>query len=244
MSISSISAGQTLENTSITLTDVQVLSGGLALSDTVGMAGELRIETGASASNVTDLNGFFDVIGGGVATGSTLDGDSMVATSGGTAIDTSVTGGSLAISNNGLALNTTVYGGGSDAGYLQVGSGGIAQNTTIEGGFDEVGGNEMSATLSTGSFLMVLSGGLVTSAFLAPNVETEVQSGGSISAISLATDDSIDFGGLTYASGGTTSLNIATDMLTITENGAVLTLQLMGNETKYGFALSVHPRTS
>ena len=145
-------------------------------------------------------------------------------------VGTILSGGDLAL-GGGTAIDTTIGSGGietvsvvyvfSTGGYYP----GVASATTIDGGTLALDGG-----VATGGILFTGSGpGLL-------EISGTVMPGATISGF---TDtDAIDLQSLAYAGSDTVSLNSSTDVLTLTEGGSSLALQLAGSYAGTAFNLS------
>ena len=215
--------------------------------------GTTIIGAGETLAGTTITDGVVQVASGGSAIGITLDGGYLQVEAGGVANGTMIGGGTLQVFSGGSAENTLITSGG----FQQVMSGGMAADTLVENnGFDEVmGGSDVGATIYDGGSLVVSDGGVATSPVFTSGSFSNL-AGGTISgavlnsmtellvpAGSIATDAtlspgaSIDLATAAYAAGGSTSLDSATDVLTINEGGVVTSVQLAGSYTGHSFSL-------
>ena len=166
-----VSSGQSFNGATVGPNDfVQVLSGGVALGDTVA-GGQLQILAGGSASGTTVGSGFLLVTGGTAASTSVGSGGYDIV-AGGVDTGTSIgSGGFLIVNSGGTATDPVV----SSGGYLLLSSG------TIDG-----------ATLLSGTQLAVPGGSVAAGTSIQPSasldLETLPYSAGDTLSFSSATD--------------------------------------------------------
>ena len=199
--------------------------GGTAIGTTVTSGGSEYVEVVIAdgvygTASGTTLNGGTEFVQGGTASGTTVNAGGSQYVDGGAAsgpfwtpegsvVSTTVnSGGSEYIGLGGTASGTTVNSGGT----LVVSSGGSAIGTVLSGGIEYVhsGGTVSCTTVGSGGTL-VDAGGTILGA-------TDLQIGGTI-----------DVAGLTYVAGGSASVDLATDVMTVTMGGQTITAQLSGN---------------
>ena len=193
-----------------------VASGGLA-SGTVAAAGsgngQIYVASGGTMQGaVVDRDGFAGLSAGAVAIGTTLSGGDM-GVAGGTAIGTTIGPGGVETVSVVYVFSVSAY------------ETGVASATTIAGGtLDLAGGSATGGILFAGSGpgLLEISG----------TVMPATPIGG------FASTDAIDLQGVADTGSGTVSLNPATDVLTVTEGGSSVALQLAGSYVGTTFSLS------
>jgi autotransporter passenger strand-loop-strand repeat protein len=215
-----------------------VASGGLTIGvdlvdgvELVTSGGVASATVVAYASGAASADGQIYVASGGTMVGVVADHDGYAYLSiGALGVGTILSGGDLAL-GGGTAIDTTIGSGGietvsvvyvfSTGDYYS----GVASATTIDGGTLELdGGIAMGGILFTGSgaSLLEISGTVMPGATITGFTDT----------------DAIDLQSVAFAGSDTVSLNSATDVLTVTEGGSSLALQLAGSYAGAVFNLS------
>jgi autotransporter passenger strand-loop-strand repeat protein len=196
-----------------------VFSGGVANGTVLAVSvdgafgdGGLAVASGGTAdSTVIDPGGFASLSRGAIAIGTILSGGGL-ALSGGTAIDTTIgSGGVLS------ALVTYVF---STGDYYT----GVASATTIAGGTLVLDGGAATGGIlfsGSGPGLLEISGAVMPTATIS----------------GFAASDAIDLQSVAYTGSGTVSLDPSTEVLTVTEGGSSLALQLAGSYAATTFSL-------
>ena len=174
-------------------------SGGIALGDGAIYVGSGGTMTGA----VVNLDGYAALSAGGLAIGTILSGGDM-AVDGGTAIDTTIGRGSTETVADVYVVSTAQF------------IAGVASDTTIAGGTLALDG-----AIAEGGILF----GGTAPGFL--DISGTVMPAATIGGFGAA--DEIDLENLAYSPSGTVSLDSATDVLTVTEGGSSVALQLGGS---------------
>jgi autotransporter passenger strand-loop-strand repeat protein len=200
--------------------DEFVFSGGVASGTVVAVSaggtfgdGEVAVAAGGTAtSTLINSGGFVSISAGAFAVGTMVSGGGL-ALGGGTAIDTTIGSGGLE-----TVFVTYVF---STGDYYS----GVASATTIAGGtLDLEGGTATGGILFTGSGpgLLQISGAAMPGTAISGFGET----------------DAIDLQSVAYTGSGVVSLDASTDVLTVTEGGSSVALQLAGSDADAIFALS------
>jgi autotransporter passenger strand-loop-strand repeat protein len=189
----------------------EIVAAGGVVSDTVvayssgavSGNGQILVASGGIMDGaVVNHDGYADLSAGAVAIGTTLD-DGDVGVEGGTAIDTTIGIGGVETVSVVYVFSTGVY------------ASGLASATTIAGGTLALEGGS-----ATGGIVFAGSGpGLL-------DIGGTVMPATAISGF--AASDAIDLQSLTFTSTGTVSLDASTDVLTVTEGGSSIALQLAG----------------
>src|SRR5579875_3330322 len=173
-----------------------VSSGGVAIETSVNFQGEEIINPGGVASR-TVLSGGFQVMGGGIASGTVVYSGSFQDVGGGVASDTVVSfGGEQVVAFGGVAfgtaVGTVVYSGGYQ------GVGGVVSDTVVSfgGEQDVVDGGLANGTVVSGGTEVVLAGGVASG--------TVVSVGGheTVSSLGLAIGTVVGSGGMEIVSSG------------------------------------------
>ena len=200
-----------------------VLPHGDAGQSVLSAGGVQKIYSGGIASGTFLASGGVQLVSSGaVASAGLASGGGIYVYSGGVTTGSELTaGGSEQVSFKGDALGTVVSGGGAQ----YVFSGGVAFGTRIDSG-------------GTG---FVYSGGLDSAAVISSGGVERVSSGGSVASASLQTGGAIDLIYLPEVAGGTAALNPASDVLTVTEAGSSVHLQLAGSYAGELFQTSEDP---
>ncbi len=208
---------------------VSVLSHGTTVSSLI-LTGAFETVSGGTASSTTISSGGDEsVSAGGLTIGSILkSGAYQGVDSGGTADGTVVSQGGIERINGGIASGTTVSSGGFESvsgGYGSSAPGvitGTAIGTIVDGGGSQTvasGGVAISTTVNSGGVEAVFSGGTAS--------DTTLNIGGTV-----------DLAFLAFAGGGSASVNLATDLLTVSEGGKTYTQQLAGSYSGDSFQLT------
>jgi autotransporter passenger strand-loop-strand repeat protein len=174
---------------------VTLLSGALAIGNTISSGGSEVTSFGGIASGLVTLKGgSLTVLGADIS--AVLSGGSETVSSGGTASATTVdSGGTLTILAGGVASGATISSGGKEI----VSSGGTARAVTIlSGGTATVRGSDVGATLSGTE--TVSSGGAASAATVASGGTLTILAGGAASGATISSG-----GKETISSGGTAS---------------------------------------
>jgi len=214
----------------------EVLSGGVVSGTIASSGGEDAVDGGVASDTVVDTGGVEFVGLGGVASGTVVSsGGFEIVASGGTTSGAAVNGGYQ--TDYGSAISTTINSGG----FQFFESGGTAISTTINsGGIQHVdsGGIGSSTVVSNGGQETVFSAGLASGTIINSGGEEIVLSGGTATDTTLNSGGTIDVTYLPYVSGGSATLEPATDVLTVSEGGQTYTQRLSGNYANYSFGLS------
>jgi autotransporter passenger strand-loop-strand repeat protein len=215
-----VSAGGVTSGVELTDGDEFVFSGGVASGTLVAVSvdgsfvdGEMGVAAGGTAADtLINADGFVYLSVGAVAVSTTVSGGGL-ALGGGTAIDTTIGSGGIETVSVTYIFSTGDY-------YS-----GVTSATTIAGGtLDLEGGIATGGILFTGSGpgLLEISGTALPA--------TPISGFGNT--------DAIDLQSLADTGAGSLSLNSSTDVLTVTEGGSSLALQLAGSYTDASFTLS------
>jgi autotransporter passenger strand-loop-strand repeat protein len=237
---------------------------GHAVSDTVNDGGYLSISGGTTTGTVINGGGSESVGSSlayvpsgtsavssaiaGIATGTTVNsGGFENVSAGGTTVNTVVSsGGFELVSAGAVASGTDVLSGG----VLVVFSGGVADNAVVSPGgalilFPDGTASGTTGTILSSGVLLYAPGtgatneGTNPSGLVVGSGATEfILPGGTATATTVATGGRIDLTYLPYSSSGSVSLNTATDVLTVVEDGQTYTQQLAGTYAGQPFVLS------
>ena len=216
---------------------VTVSSGGASVATEL-MRGIEVVAPGGTASGTFILNSGLQVIdSGGIASGTIISsGDSEIVSSGGIDIGATVyNGGSQTILAGGTSSATVLDGSATQYAY------GIASGTSVGSGdtqFIEAGGLAVGAIIQSGGEEIISAGGTASGTAVNSGSDEIVLSGGVATGTPLRSGGTIDVAYLPNVSGGSATLDQATDVLTVSEGGQTYTQQLSGNYAGYSFNLA------
>lgn len=218
-----------------------ILSGGLASGTTVQPGGVQSVRDGGVISrtllNGVDANGFNAtavVFSGGVANATTVSGGSFGVNAGGTGIGTIVSNGGTE-TVGGTARGTIVTSRSTEV----VDPGGVTSGTAISGGGQQlINSSGVASGAVVGGLQVIMAGGVAVSATITSGGEQRILSGGVASASVLNVGATLRPIGLNFVSGGTATLDQATDLLTVNDGGQTYTQQLSGNYAGDTFQLA------
>ncbi|HTN13116.1 MAG TPA: Hint domain-containing protein [Acetobacteraceae bacterium] len=209
-----------------------VKQGGLAIAtELVGVSAYQFISSGGTASLTTaSLGAGIGVRDGGNIVSATVNSGSYLnASSGGIATDTEVaSGGFVGALTGGYAIGTAIDSGGLE----HVSSGGTAIATRVSGGGTMrvlSGGMASGTRVDSGGVQYVFSGGTASATAVSGGGLAQVYSGGVLTGVTLASGGIIDLQDVVFASSGMASLDSGSDILTVTEGGTSVQLQLSGD---------------
>jgi autotransporter passenger strand-loop-strand repeat protein len=202
---------------------------GLALSVTLN-GGVGTVDGGGQSTNIlVNSGGTLTINSLSSATSSTVTSGGTQILAGGSAKDTQLDGGNEAVGSGGVDQAATINSGSR----LGVDSGGMANLTAIKnGGYEGVlsGGTASNVGISLGGTLEVDSGGTILSS---------INLGGTLIIDDLSDKATVNFGsagqevfGYMYFYPGGTA-RIANDTLTVSDNGTIFTQALTGNYSDY-----------
>jgi autotransporter passenger strand-loop-strand repeat protein len=218
-----VSAGGSGTATAVFGGGTEIIAGGTESGGTVGAGGKLLISAGAAAA--TSVFGSAVVLGGSAAATAVFAGGALFVSSGGTTSGSTIFGGVEVVFAGGATFGTTV------ANATQIVSGGVASGTTVTSGgleFVEAGGTAVNTTVS-GARLELAAGGFAGGTIALAGVGDILQLDGTATPdaviVGLNADDTIDLRGLAFGS-GSAILDPVTHLLTVTQGGGIVQLQL------------------
>lgn len=206
------------------------VNGGSALDATVSNGGSLSMmfSGGGLVSSLTvDSGGQQDVAG--TTSGAIIANSGAQYVLGGTATGTEVQSGGSQVIIIGAASNTTV-----DAGGTATVVGGAALDGATVSGVVSVTAGASGTGLTVGNGGSAVVGGSVTSVTVNSGGFEVISAGGIASLTDLARGGALDLVSLSYATGGTASVD-SSDMLTISVGGQTYQQQLTGSYTGDSF---------
>jgi len=231
-----------------------VISGGNAGGMNVESGGYEIVSSGGSATNtLVGSGGTLIELPGAITSGSSADGGRII-TSGvvlltendGVYAEVLVSAGNVRNATVHKGVTAYVLAGGTmpaavDSGTVEVFSGGIVVGTSVVKSSAEIvhsGGVDSNVALSGGGFEQVSGGGSAVSTIVGSGSIQYVYSGGVISDTDILSGGTIDVTDFAFDGGGTKSFNSTNDVLTVSENGLNLHLQLAGSYAGAYFGLS------
>ncbi|WP_173577336.1 Hint domain-containing protein [Acetobacter fallax] len=208
----SVSAGGTAENLDIAVSGrVNISSGGIVTgasldagallyvysggvsSDSIG---GIQVSSGGLSVDGTATSGAaFYIFKGAEASGTVVTSSGIIRLSaGGTATDTTVkSGGYLWVSSGGVASGADIV---TSGGYIGVSSGGSATDVTINGGSGRISGIGTDYTLTSGAYLWISAGGVLSGATFDTSAYAMMSSG------ALTEEVTVENGATLYVSAG------------------------------------------
>ncbi|MCG4256549.1 Hint domain-containing protein [Acetobacter senegalensis] len=220
--------------------DVSIGNGAVWTDTELGDGGELFVEDGGLAVNTLVDKGDLTVDAGGVASGVTVTGDwdenGYFEVDGGTITDLTVEKQGWGIVNSGSINNVLV----TDSGYIEIAA--LADNVTVSnGGGIEVDSTGVVRNLTVGpggTFgIRPGEGGVIESVTIASGGTINAADISSAGGVTIRNGGSIDFSGMAFQSGGSTTLE-GDPVLTVTEGGVSRSVSIEGNYAGEHFVLS------
>jgi autotransporter passenger strand-loop-strand repeat protein len=224
-------------------------TGGFATGTTVESGGFQFVSGGRAVGTIIDNAGTGFVLEGGVTTGLTINSggidfvfklsasDLLGGTESGTVVNS---GGAHHVDLGGISFNAVVSGGGTefvDPSLSGIPAGVASATTVLSGGFQTLSGGDTFDTVVDGGGFQLISSGLATSTTVnaggfevlsAPDVATDVV---------LAAGAAVDFAYAPFVAGASAFVG-AGDVLSVTDGGNTLTLQLSGDYTGFTFEVT------
>ncbi|MGY3482155.1 autotransporter passenger strand-loop-strand repeat protein [Bradyrhizobium sp. USDA 4011] len=204
------SAGGTASNTTVVGGQLDVNSGGLAVSTMIADNGGAKVTSGGAVSGTTISNsGGMTVLSGGTAAGTTVLGGGYFqlgegplsgspGSAGGSATGTVLSGGFEAVFSGGVDSGATILSGGNQT----ISSGGVTTGVMVTSGgvLNVSAGGSAAAEVASGGVENVLSGGLT--------FNTAVSSGGALNVSAGATAHDVTLSGGTLNVQGRITSNV------------------------------------
>ena len=200
----------------------QVMSGATASGTTVASGGILTVAGVAQDTVVSGSGAQFDVAGAGASAGTTTveAGGTLTVYGGGLATDVQLLAAASATVSSGSTISSIAVAGGDT---FTVASSGHANAVTLSSGATAVDSGTISG-------ITVQSGGTLFLTFAAVSTGIDLTGGGSIVLNALG-----------FSGNATPTIDLATDILTVTEGAVSSSLQLSGDYSGYTFAAGDNP---